>query len=93
MSAYLKEVDANKVPVNPLEKGEVDLPASAFVASPRTEMILSADDVEALSANGTVLVDNRSNDFHLGINKSGIAKVAGTIPGAANLPPQLVDWG
>jgi thiosulfate/3-mercaptopyruvate sulfurtransferase len=86
MSAYLNEVDASKLPVNPLEKGATDAQTSTFIANPRPEMLLSAEDVEAMSADGAVLVDNRSNDYYLGISKSGVAKVAGTIPGSVNLP-------
>ncbi|SIS95276.1 thiosulfate/3-mercaptopyruvate sulfurtransferase [Roseivivax lentus] len=33
-----------------------------------------------------MLVDNRTDDFHLGLSKSGAATEAGTLPGAKNLP-------
>ncbi len=85
MTAYLKAVDANKKPVNPLEKGAASPAAKTFTVNLRQEMLLSADDVEALSKAGTVRVDNRTADQYAGVNKHGKAKAAGTIPGAINI--------
>lgn len=86
MAAYLKEQDDAKTPVNPLEEGMVEPEQASFVADPRPEMIATAEEVEARAQGGALLVDYRTNDFFLGVSKSGAAKAAGTIPGAVNLP-------
>lgn len=86
MAAYLKELDDKKIPLNPLQKGKVDRGSTSFVAKPRDHMLLTADDVEIMMATGVVPIDNRTQDFHLGITKSGAAKTAGTIPNSVNLP-------
>ncbi|MBS0124521.1 sulfurtransferase [Thetidibacter halocola] len=86
MAAYLKELGADKKPVNPLEEGAAQVEAAQFAAAPRPDMLISAKEVAARIADGAVAVDNRSADFYLGISKSGAAKVAGTVPGALNLP-------
>lgn len=86
MSAYLREQDADRKPVNPLEAGMADAAPATFVADPRPEMIVTAKQVEAMAAEGVALVDHRPHDSYVGVTKSGSAKVAGTIPGALNLP-------
>lgn len=86
MSAYLKEQDADKTPVNPLETGMADAAPATFIADPRPEMIVTAEEVAAMAAQDVPLVDHRPNDFYLGVTKSGSARAAGTIPGALNLP-------
>lgn len=85
MNAYLKAVDANKKPTNPLEKGAAKPTAKTFTVNLRKEMLLSADDVEAMGKAGVVLVDNRTADQYAGVNKHGKAKARGTIPGALNI--------
>jgi len=86
MAAYLSEVDGDKNPVNPLDKGVVEADAKTFNVALREEMLIDADDVKAMGENGTMLVDHRPADQFLGVNKAGPAKMAGTIPGAVNLP-------
>ena len=86
MAAYLKEKDDERKPVNPLEKGMIEVESAIFVADPQPEMIATAADVEAMDARDVPLVDHRTNDYYLGISKSGSAKAAGTIPGSVNLP-------
>ena len=85
MNAYLKAVDANKKPSNPLEKGAAKPEAKSFKVALRSEMLLSADDVEAMSKKGIAMVDNRPADQYLGVNKHGKSKSFGTIPGALNM--------
>lgn len=86
MAEYLKDQDADKKPANPLEKGVVEVTETTFLPAPRPEMIVTAEDVEAMASDGTPLVDHRTNDFYLGVTKSGATKTAGTIPGSINLP-------
>jgi thiosulfate/3-mercaptopyruvate sulfurtransferase len=86
MAAYLSEVDGDKNPVNPLEKGVVEADAKTFNVALREDMLIGAEDVQSLSDSGSVLVDHRPADQYLGVNKAGPAKMAGTIPGAVNLP-------
>lgn len=84
---WTAEVDkASKKPINPLETGESKPAAKVFKANLRKDMIATKEDVNAAMADKEPLIDNRPNDFFLGISKSGAAKVAGTIPGATNLP-------
>jgi len=85
MTAYLSAVDANKKPTNPLEKGLVKPDAKTFNVNLRSEMLLSAEDVEAMSNKGIIMVDNRPADQYLGVNKHGRSKSPGTIPGALNM--------
>lgn len=86
MAAYTKEVDKDKKPVNPLEKGNVTPEAKTFKVSLREEMLVSKEDVVAATQSGTAIVDHRPHNQFLGINQHGKAKRAGTIPGASNLP-------
>lgn len=87
MAAYMAAVDEKtKKPLNPLEEGEVKLPQKTFKANPRPEMIATKADVLAAQKEGITLVDNRPNNQYIGVNKHGLAKRAGTIPGAVNLP-------
>jgi len=85
MNAYLKELDANKKPANPLEKGAASPAAKTFTVNLRKEMLVDADAVEAMSKSGVVLVDNRPNDQYSGVNRHGKSKASGTIPGALNI--------
>ncbi len=87
MRAYTKDVDKKtKKPVNPLAKGAVKPEAKTFKASLRKEMLVSKQDVMDAQKKGVQIVDHRPNNQFLGINKHPLAKKAGTIPGAKNLP-------
>ena len=86
MAAYLKEVDADQKPVNPLEKGAAKPEAKAFNVALREDMLIDDTEMKAAMDGGTVLVDNRTADQYLGVNRHGAAKASGTIPGAINLP-------
>ncbi len=85
--AWIADVDKQtKKPLNPLETGEVTPAAQSFKANVNNEVLATKDDVLAAMADKQPLVDNRPNDFFLGVTKSGAAKSSGTLPGAANLP-------
>jgi thiosulfate/3-mercaptopyruvate sulfurtransferase len=87
MAAYLKEVDKDKKPVNPLDKGPVTAQAKTFKMALRQDMLIDRSQVQAAVNSGKVtLVDNRESDAYLGITKPGPVKEAGTIPGAKNVP-------
>jgi len=87
MTAYTKEIHENtKKPVNPLEKGVVKVEPKIFKANLREEMIVSKEEMIAAQENGKSMVDHRPNNQYLGINKAGIVKRSGTIPGASNVP-------
>ena len=62
-------------------------PAPAeFKATPRPELIASTADVEAAIEKGIALIDGRPEGQFKGESKSPVARVAGTIPTAVNLP-------
>jgi len=86
MAAYLAEVDGDKKPVNPLDKGAVEATPAAFTVDFQEQMVPDADEVLAMIDAGALPVDNRTADQYLGVNKHGAAKAYGTIPGAVNLP-------
>ncbi|GGD21991.1 sulfurtransferase [Sinisalibacter lacisalsi] len=86
MAAYLSEVDGDKNPVNPLEKGMPEIAAKTFNVALREDMLLNEEDVQAAADSGALMVDNRTADQYLGVNRHGAAKASGTIPGAVNLP-------
>jgi len=87
MAAYTKEIDAKtKKPINPLEKGAVEIAPQTFKASLREEMLVTKEDVVAATESGMAIVDHRPHNQYLGINQHGKAKRAGTIPGASNVP-------
>lgn len=74
----------------PMEKGEAQpRPATNFEVSLRSDILASVDDVAAARDAGVGLIDNRGSDYYVGINKSGIADRAGTVPGADNVP---ITW-
>lgn len=84
--AWTKDVDAKtKKPLNPLASGDVKPGAKAFKANPRREMIATKEDVRKALDSDVVLVDNRPNDFYVGLTLSPAAKRVGTIPGARNM--------
>jgi len=79
--------DAGQVP---MEKGEAEArPAATFSVNLQSDILATSDDVAAATAAGVDLIDNRGSDYYVGINKSGIAKRAGTVPGADNVP---INW-
>jgi len=55
----------------------------------REELLATREEVAKAIEDGTALIDARADSFYLGINKSGSARTAGTLPGASNLP---IDW-
>ncbi|UYQ71296.1 sulfurtransferase [Pelagibacterium flavum] len=60
--------------------------AAEFTAEVRPELIATTDDVLEALENGTVLVDGRPVEQHLGQSKSPVVATAGTIPGSVNIP-------
>lgn len=86
MGAYLAEVDADKNPVNPLDKGAVDAAGATFTVALREDMLIDEAGVQAAIDAGAVAVDYRTADQYLGVNKAGPAKAPGTIPNAISLP-------
>ncbi|PLX37632.1 MAG: sulfurtransferase [Hyphomicrobiales bacterium] len=85
MAAYLAE-QKDKKPVNPLEKGAAKPEAQTFAVNLNKDMVISIDDVKAAGENGIQLVDARTADQYLGVNRHGKSKASGTIDGARNLP-------
>lgn len=80
MMAYAKDK------ANALEPGQVTPAAKAFNVNLRKDMLVSRDDMKKALDAGTPLVDSRTEDQYVGINRHPIAKSSGTIPGAKNLP-------
>ncbi len=81
MAAYTKDKS------NRLETGAVTPAPKTFKVSLRREMLATMDDVKKAVAGGkTTLVDNRSEDLHVGITQSPKTKQAGTLPEARNIP-------
>lgn len=85
--AWTSDVDkVTKKPVNPLASG-LDTPKPReFKPDLRMDYLATKADVFAALESGTPLIDNRTNDYFIGLTKSSKAKVSGTVPGAANLP-------
>ena len=74
----------------PLDRGEgAARPAKTFRATLRPELLATAADVVAAGDTGVALIDSRSSDYFVGINKVGVAARAGTLPGADNVP---ISW-
>ncbi len=95
MAAYLRTRGRDTKPVNslesgPLESGEIKRPPTTFRAALRTDLLASKEQVTQALGAATVLVDNRPNNQYLGVNKHGLAKRYGTLPGARNLPENWV---
>ncbi|OIP82005.1 MAG: hypothetical protein AUK37_09915 [Rhodobacterales bacterium CG2_30_65_12] len=86
MGAYLAEVDGDKTPVNPLDKGAVEATPASFTIALREEMLIDEAEMQAVADAGVVIVDNRPNDQFLGVNRHPRAKSSGTIANAINLP-------
>jgi len=84
-AAYTAEKkDGN--PVNPLDKGAAAPTAKTFTANLRQDMLVTMDEVKKAKESGIILVDARTADQYLGINRHGKSTASGTIPGAINLP-------
>lgn len=87
MVAYLMDVDKKtEKPLNPLEKGMVKVTAKSFKGTLQEAMLVSKDEVNKASQSGGVLVDNRTHNQFIGINKHPKATRFGTIPTARSLP-------
>jgi len=86
MMAYAKVDPKTKKTINPLEKGAIKPQAKSFKGTLRTDMIATKSDVQAAIKSGMPLVDNRTNNQYVGVNKHGKGKRYGTIPGAKNVP-------
>lgn len=71
---------------NPLAKGKSKPRPKTFTARMNAKLLATAEDVKRALNGGAALIDNRSSDQFLGINKSGSVKRPGTIPGAKNVP-------
>lgn len=84
--AWVAEVDAAKKPVNPLASDDVKPAPKTFKAAVRKDMLIEKGDVQKALAASTPLIDNRPQDFYMGLSKSPAAKKAGTIPGALSIP-------
>ncbi|MBM3608171.1 MAG: sulfurtransferase [Alphaproteobacteria bacterium] len=79
-----------KRPVNQLATGGVKAEPVTFTVRLRKEMIVTAEDVKKAIENNVTLVDNRPNDFHLGLTRSPAAPRAGTIPGSKNIQESII---
>lgn len=73
-----------------LATGGVQPQAKTFKASLREEMLVSTADIQKAIANNVPLVDNRPNDFYVGISVSPAATRGGTIPGAKNVQESFI---
>lgn len=84
MAAWTREQD--KAKANPVQAGAVKAEPKTFRANLRKEMLVTMDDVRKALAAGVPLVDNRSEDHFVGINRHPRSTESGTIAGARNLP-------
>ena len=66
--------------------GVTEISPSEYTAKPLSHLLVSSEEVLNSIDGKTPLVDIRSNDMFLGINKAWMLKRPGTIPGALNLP-------
>ncbi len=89
-TAWVREIDQDKKPVNPLETADVKPVAKTFTANLRTGMLVGKAEVKKALAEKSSIVDNRPQDFHVGLTKSPAARTAGTIPGAQSLPESWI---
>lgn len=71
---------------NPQAQGAVAPAAKSFAIAPRMAMVATLEDVKKAMAAGIPLIDARTEDQFVGINRHPKAKISGTIPGALNLP-------
>lgn len=73
----------------PLEQGARSTERKKFTASPRTEMLVSEDEIARAVQNGQALVDYRRQDEFSGLNRNAKTARAGTLAGAHNIP---LEW-
>ena len=73
-------------PANPVETGGKTPTPKVFTAAFRPEMLADRAAVLAAQKAGTALFDMRPPPQYRGEAKHGLAKRAGTIPGAVNIP-------
>ncbi len=73
-----------------LATGGAQAQPKTFKASLREEMLVSSADIQKAIANNVPLVDNRPNDFYVGISVSPAATRPGTIPGAKNVQESFI---
>ena len=79
-----------KMPANQLATGGVQPQPKPFKVSIRQEMLVSTADVQKAIENNVPLVDNRPNDFYVGLSVSPAATRSGTIPGAKNVQESFI---
>jgi thiosulfate/3-mercaptopyruvate sulfurtransferase len=77
--------EKTKQPINPIASGGAELPPTTFTPHFRKEMVIDRNDVKKAMEAGVPLIDNRPNDFYVGLTTSPVVKRAGTIPGAKSL--------
>lgn len=86
MKAYLANVDKSGKPLNPLARGMAKVTAQNFPVHLQTAMLITTQDVKKAEDSGVTLIDNRTADQYMGVNRHPKSKASGTIPGARNLP-------
>jgi len=80
MAAWMKDKN------NPLQTGAVTVEPKTFKVNVRQEMIVTLEEVKKAQAAGVALIDDRTEDQYVGINRHPKAAESGTIEGAKNLP-------
>ncbi len=83
MDSYTNIWDAD------IETGKNTQKHNKYIGNPDYSILATYEDVEQIVADNGPLIDMRSNDHYLGINKINIIKEYGTLPGATNLP---ITW-
>ena len=77
---------------NPVATGATKATPKKFVAHFRREYLATRADVKrAIRTHDAVLVDTRPPEQYEGKKKSPAARVAGTLPGAVNLPVEYLE--
>lgn len=87
--AWTKKVDkVSKKPINPMASGLTAPTPKTFEAQLREDLLASREEIQKAigGAGDEPLVDNRSNDYFIGLNKSSKATKGGTLPRAVSLP-------
>ncbi len=85
--AWAEEVDnVSKKPVNPMIGGVKQPTPKVFEPQLRDQLLATREEVQAAIGGKKPLVDSRSNDYFIGLNKSSKAGRGGTLPGALTLP-------
>jgi len=70
----------------PLESGSIKPVMKSFKGQLNKAVLATESDVQSAAANNISLIDSRSYEQFLGINKSGSVQNAGTLNGAISLP-------